>query len=409
MKKTPWQYVNKGTVTSPLGFRASGMYCGIKRNKRKYDSSLIYSDTPCVAAGTFTINKVKAWCVLHSQRAVRVAAKHHAILATSGNANCMNGKEGKDALHESVAELAAQLKVHPDEILAAQTGLIGVKFPTQRLKKALPQLIKRLAEDDAGGRAAARGIMTTDRTIKQVALSFYIQDKKVTIGAIAKGAGMVHPNMATMLTFITTDCAITKSLLKRAVRHAVDDSFNKMAIDNDMSTNDMCLVLANGAAGNPTLQKVDRDYHLFREALEEVCRHIAYEMVKDGEGVTHVCTLKVHGTKSPTQAEKAARQIANSMLFKTMLAGSDPNWGRIAAAIGASGVSFNPEELNITFGDVPVVHNGRMRALNLPKARRVLQRREFTIDISVGKGRGAAQFVTCDLTAKYVMINSAYS
>lgn len=409
MKKPFWQRVNKGTVTSPLGFTASGMYCGIKRNKRKYDCSLIYSQAPCVAAGTFTLNKVKAWCVLHSMKAVRIASKHHAILATSGNANCMNGKEGKEALEESVAETAALLKVGSDEILAAQTGLIGVKFPTQRLKRALPQLVKKLSEDETGGRAAAKGIITTDRTIKQVAVSFYIQDKKVTIGAIAKGAGMVHPNMATMLTFITTDCSITKALLRRALRHAVDDSFNKIAIDNDMSTNDMVLVLANGAAQNAMLQKVDRDYHLFREALEAVCRIIAYEMVKDGEGVMHVCTLRVKGTKSPTQAEKAARQIANSMLFKTMLAGADPNWGRIAAAIGASGVSFDPEELNISFGGIPVVHNGRMRALNLPKARRVLQRKDFTIDISVGKGRGSAEFVTCDLTAKYVMINSAYS
>lgn len=409
MKKSLWQRVSKGTVTSPLGFKASGMYCGIKRNKHKYDSALIYSEKPCAAAGTFTVNKVKAWSVLHSMRAVRRASKHHAILASSGNANCINGIEGKQALAECVAEAAARLNVYPEEVLAAQTGLIGVKFPTQRLKRSIPILVKKLSDSENGGRAAAKGIMTTDRTVKQVALSFYIQDKKVTIGACAKGAGMVHPNMATMLTFITTDCAITKPLLGRALRHAVDDSFNKMAIDNDMSTNDMVFVLANGAAGNPTLHKVDRDYHLFREALEEVCRIITYDMVRDGEGVTHVCTLKIKGAKNPTLAEKAARQICNSMLFKTMLAGADPNWGRIVAAIGASGLSFNPDDLNITIGDVPVVHNGRMRALNMPKARRVLQRKEYPIEVTVGKGRGNAHFVTCDLTAKYVMINAAYS
>jgi len=409
MKKPLWQRISKGTVTSPEGFRASGMYSGIKRNKHKYDSSLIFSEKPCTAAGTFTINKVKAWSVLHSMRAVRVASKHHAILASSGNANCINGIEGKQALDKCVAEAAAQLNINYDEILAAQTGLIGVKFPTQRLKRAIPILVKKLSDGESGGRAAAKGIMTTDRTVKQVALSFYIGDKKVTIGACAKGAGMVHPNMATMLMFITTDCAITKPLLGRALRHAVDDSFNKMAIDNDMSTNDMVFVLANGAAGNPVLYKVDRVYHLFREALEEVCRIISYDMVRDGEGVTHVCTLRIKGAKNPTLAEKAARQVGNSMLFKTMLAGADPNWGRIAAAIGASGLSFDPDDLNITIGDVPVVHNGRMRALNLPKARRVLLRKEFPIEVTVGNGRGNAHFVTCDLTAKYVMINAAYS
>jgi glutamate N-acetyltransferase / amino-acid N-acetyltransferase len=212
-----------------------------------------------------------------------------------------------------------------------------------------------------------------------------------------------------MLMFITTDCAITKSLLRRAIRHAVDDTFNQIAIDNDMSTNDMVFVLANGEAGNPVLHKVDRDYRLFREALEEVCRTIAYEMIKDGEGVTHVCTLKVRGAKSPSDAERAARQIANSMLFKTMLAGADPNWGRIAAAVGASGVHFHPDNLSISFGDVTVVHQGRMKALNLPKARKVLQRREYPITVVIGKGRGNADFITSDLTTKYVLINGSYS
>lgn len=401
-----WEKRKNGSVTTPLGFKASGMYCGIKKRKKKYDASLIYSETPCVAAGTFTTNRAKAWPVLRSMKVIG-GLQHRAILATSGNANCVNGPQGKQAVAEAVEETAGHLNISPDEILIAQTGLIGVPFPITCLKRAIPKLVKRLSID--GGRAAAKGIMTTDRTVKQVALSFYLGQTKVTIAAMAKGAGMVHPNMATMLCFITTDAAISKKLLKRAIRHAVDDTFNKMAIDNDMSTNDTAFVLANGQAGNTPIQKIDKDYRAFREVLEEVCRIMAYEMIKDGEGVSHVCTLKIAGAKNPTEAEKAARQIANSMLFKTMLAGADPNWGRIVAAIGASGVDYQHDCLSISFDGVNVVNHGKLRVLNMPKARKVLQKKEYTLEVIIGHGRGRAQFITSDLTTKYVLINSAYS
>ncbi len=406
MVKQFWEKRRRGSVTTPLGFLASGMHSGIKKKKKRFDCSLIFSRIPCIAAGTFTINKVKAWPVLQSMKSVH-AARHHAILASSGNANCMNGPNGKEAVAECVAELARELAIKEEEILIAQTGLIGVPFPVTRFKRAIPKLVKKLNPE--GGRAAAKGILTTDLSTKEVALSFFLGDKKVTIAACAKGAGMVHPNMATMLCFITTDCAITKPLLRRALRHAVDDTFNTIAIDNDMSTNDTVLCLASGKADNVPIQKVDKDYRMFRTVLEEVCRIIAYELIKDGEGVTHVCTLRLSGAKNPTIAEKAARQIANSMLFKTMLAGADANWGRIVAAIGASGISFNPDDLNISIGNAMVVHHGRLRVLNLPKARRILQKKEYTIDVTIGKGRGRAQFVTSDLTTKYVLINSSYS
>jgi glutamate N-acetyltransferase/amino-acid N-acetyltransferase len=396
----------RGTVTTPLGFLAGGMHAGIKKKKKRFDTALIYSKKPCVAAATFTTNRVKAWPVLHSMKSIG-AARHHAILASSGNANCVNGPNGKTAVQETIREAAVLLNVPEESVLIAQTGIIGIPFPITCLKRALPKLVKRLSAD--GGRAAAKGIMTTDLAVKEVALSFNLGGKKVSIGAIAKGAGMVHPNMATMLCFITTDAAITKPLFRRALRHAVDDTFNKLAIDNDQSTNDTVFALANGESQAPLIQKIDRDYRLFREALEEVCRIIAYKMVHDGEGVTHVCTLRVSGAKNPTEAERAARQIANSMLFKTMLAGADPNWGRIVAAIGASGVTFDLDHLNVAFGDAVVVNHGRLKVLSLPKARRVLQHKEYTIDIMIGKGRGKAEFVTSDLTAKYVAINSSYS
>ncbi len=406
MKRPFWKKEKNGSVTSPKGFVAGGIHAGIKKKKKKYDVSMIYSKTPCVAAGTFTTNRAKAWPVLQSMKAIR-GSKHHAILGTSGNANCLNGPIGKKAVNELIWETAKCLDVLPEEVLIAQTGIIGVPFPITCVKRALPKLVRRLSEN--GGHGAAKGILTTDLRDKEIALSLELGGKKVTIAACAKGAGMVHPNMATMLCFITTDCAITKPLLRRAVRHASDDTFNKMAIDNDMSTNDMVLCLANGEAGNPPIQKIGKDYWMFREALEEVMRYIAHEMVVDGEGVTHVCKLRVSGAKNPTDAERAARQIANSMLFKTMLAGSNANWGRIAAAVGASGVDFDFKDMSISFGDAQVVHQGRLRVLNLPKARRILQKKEYTIDVVIGKGRGRAEFITCDLTTKYVLINAAYS
>lgn len=406
MVKVSWEKRRRGTVTTPIGFYASGAHAGIKKKKKRLDCALIVSRVPCIAAGTFTINRVKAWPVLYSMKAIQ-APKHRGILASSGNANCVNGPKGKQAVQECVSEAAKCLNVGEEEVLIAQTGLIGIPFPVTRFKRAIPKLVKKMSEE--GGHAAAKGILTTDPSTKEVALSFYLGDKKVTIGACAKGAGMVHPNMATMLCFITTDVAITKPLLKRAIRHAVDDTFNQLAIDNDMSTNDTVFVLANGEAGNATIQKVDQNYRIFREVLEQVCRMIAYAMVNDGEGVSHVCTLRVSGAKNPTEAEKAARMIANSMLFKTMLAGADPNWGRIVAAVGASGVDFNLNSLNISFGKAHVVHNGKLRVLNLPKARRILLRRNYVIDVAIGKGRGRAEFITCDLTNKYVMINSSYS
>lgn len=392
-------------MTTPLGFLASGVHSGIKQ-KKKYDASLIVSRVPAVAAGTFTTNKAKAWPVVHSMKVIH-GPRHRAILASSGNANCFNGPEGKAAVQQSVEAMAQLLKVAPEEILIAQTGLIGAPFPINRFKRSFPKLVKRLSVE--GGRRSAKGILTTDLRPKEVAVSFYLGKKRATIGAIAKGAGMVHPHMATMLCFITTDVKITKRLLRRALRRAVDETFNRIAIDNDQSTNDTVLILANGEADNSTITRVDRRYRLFRDALEEVCRYIARELVRDGEGVTKVCNLRVTAARRPTEAERAARQIGTSMLFKTMLAGADPNWGRLVAALGASGVAFNPKRLDISFGEVSVLSHGRLRASNLPRARRVLAKREFEVTIGLGKGHARAEFITSDLTPRYVLINSSYS
>ena len=406
MNKIIFEKRRKGTVTTPAGFLAAGIYSGIKRKKKKYDASLIVSETPALAAGTFTKNRAKAWPVLYSMKAID-GLKHRAILASSGNANCFNGPKGREAVLQSVQELAQLLKAAPEEILIAQTGLIGVPFPINRFKRALPKLVKRLSPE--GGRQAAKGILTTDLRTKEVALSFYLGRKRVTIGAVAKGAGMVHPQMATMLCFITTDVRITKRLLRRALRRAVDETFNQIAIDNDQSTNDTVLILANGQAGNPTITRVDRRYRLFRDALEEVSHYIAKELVRDGEGVTKVCTIHIGGARRPTEAERAARQIGTSMLFKTMLTGADPNWGRLVAAIGASGAAFDPARLDIAFDGVSVLSHGKLKVSHLPRARRILAKREFDLTIGLGRGYARAEFITSDLTPKYVLINSSYS
>ncbi|MFZ5802200.1 MAG: bifunctional glutamate N-acetyltransferase/amino-acid acetyltransferase ArgJ [Candidatus Omnitrophota bacterium] len=398
--------MKKGSVTSPAGFVASGMHCGIKKRKKRHDCSLIFSEAKSIAAGVFTTNRMKAWPVLHSMR-VLGGSSHRAVLATSGNANCANGPKGLLTVREAVAEAAKCLRLSEGEILIAQTGLIGVPFPISCFKRNIPILVDRLSKN--GGRDAARGIMTTDKRPKDLAYKARIGGRQVTVGAIAKGAGMIHPNMATMLCFLTTDAAITKPLLRRAIRYAADATFNRMAIDNDMSTNDCVLALANGRARNPLIQRTDRDYRLFRELVTVLCRDLAYQMIEDGEGVSHVCTLKLSGAKSPTQAEKAVRQIGTSLLFKAMLAGADPNWGRIVAAIGASGADFKQKDLYITIGGVEVLCGGKPRVLNLPKARKVLQKKSYTIEIGIGKGRGRADFIASDLTKEYVEINSAYS
>ena len=399
LKKIP-----RGSITAPLGFLASGMHSGIK--KKKHDVALIYSKTPSVAAAVFTINQAKAWPVLYSMKAIK-SANHHAIFVSSGNANCLNGSIGKKAVDECVQMIAKGLGLKKEEVLIAQTGVIGVPFPIETLKHVSGRLIKKLSKK--GSHDAAKGILTTDRSTKEIAFSFNLGGKKASIGAISKGAGMVHPHMATMLCFITTDVAILKPLLQRALKYATEATFNKISIDNDMSTNDMAVVITSGMAGNALIQKADNNYKIFRRVLEEVMRHMAYEMVRDGEGVSHVCTLKISGAKNFKEAESLARSIANSMLFKTMLAGADPNWGRIAAAVGASGIKFNIDELSITFGNVVVLSRGKVKTANLTKARQTLEKKEYDIFVSVGGGRGKADFVTSDLTTKYVQINAAYS
>lgn len=404
---TSLKVIRGGTVTTPFGFEAAGLYCGIKTKTRKPDLALVLSAKPAVSAATFTKNRLKAWPVLFSMKSIRRSPRHRAILANSGNANCANGPRGDRAVRDTVKTLSQTAGIPEREVLVCSTGLIGVRLPALKIMRALPLLVKKLSA--RGGHAAARAIMTTDVKAKEFAVSFRLGGREIRLGGIAKGVGMVHPNMATMLNFLTTDCAISRPLLFRALRTAVSKSYNAISIDNDMSTNDTVFILANGLAGHKPITAVNDDYRTFEEALIFVTTEMARMLVKDGEGATKLCELVVSGAKTPREAEKAARTIANSMLFKTMLTGADPNWGRIAAAVGASGIRFRFDQMNIGFDGVRLVSNGKFLIRNRPEVRRILKKDEFRIDVQLNQGHQEARFFTSDLTRGYVDINSCYS
>ena len=404
-----------GSVTSPEGFLASGMNAGIKKSFRKSDVALIYSESPAVSAGAFTTSRVKAWPLLHDLKVIR-NSRHRAIFSNSGNANCFNGKSGKRAVSVSLELLSRKLKVPKSQIFLASTGIIGRVFPVEKIEAAIPALVSHLSRE--GGHHAAHGILTTDTHPKEIAVRFSVGGKRVTLAAMGKGAGMVCPDMnasgirkgkhATMLCFLTTDLNISKPLLQRALSHAVDRSFNKMVIDNDQSTNDMVLVLANGRARNKKVTQDDKGFHLFQKALVYVCEYITRSLVRDGEGVTHVCEVAVKGAKTPEEARKLCYQISSSMLFKTMLAGEDPNWGRVMGSVGASQVSFSPA-LDIAFEGIPILKNGVEVRRNKRKLKQILKKKEFRLEINLKKGRFEERYWTTDLTKFYVWINSRYS
>jgi len=410
-----FKVVPDGSVTTPEGFVASGMNAGIKKSFRKFDVAFIYSEVPAVSAGTFTTNRVKAWPLVHDLKIIRNRV-HRVIFSNSGNANCFNGASGQRAVSVSLDLISKKLRIPKKQIFLASTGIIGRAFPIDRIKAAIPQLISHLSKD--GGHNAARGILTTDTHPKEIAVQFLIDGKPVTLAGMAKGAGMVYPDMnatgirnahhATMLCYFTTDLKISKPMLQRALSEAVDGSFNKVVIDNDQSTNDMVLVLANGKAGNRTIRAADKRFKIFQEALHFACVHIARDLARDGEGVTHVCEVMVKGAKSQEEGKRLCDRISCSMLFKTMLAGGDPNWGRIMGSVGASGVSFS-SKLDISFDGVPILLNGKEKLRNRSRLRQILKKKEFRLEVNLKSGKFEERYWTTDLTKFYVWINSTYS
>ncbi len=395
----------KGGVTAPAGFQASGMRCGIK--KKGEDLALVYSRVPAVGAAVFTTNKVQAAPVKVSGKHIK-ARRHRAVIVNSGNANCCAGKKGVTDALKIVSFVAGELKVSPEKVLIASTGVIGRSLPLKKIVNSIPCLVAGLRSGISAGKRAARAILTTDTCVKEAAVTLDIGGKKVTIGGIAKGAGMIAPDMATLLAFITTDACIQKPALLKALRESTANSFNLITVDGDMSTNDTVIVLANGLAGNRQITAGSRDFELFIKGLNFVTVQLAKALVADAEGASKLIEVTVKGAKSGNEAKTAALAVSNSLLVKTMIHGSDPNWGRIAAAVGASGVELREEKLSIYFGKSAAAKNGVAVSANRDRIKKEVRKKSVAILIDLEMGKAQATVRTSDLSEEYVRINAKY-
>jgi len=396
---------NSRGVTAPRGFRASGLHCGIKK-PGLLDLALIVSDRSGPIAGVFTSNQVVAAPVVLDRRHLR-RGTGRAILVNSGNANACTGTPGLKAAERMATVVAHAFKIPIHEVFIGSTGVIGRALPVERIVKALPALFKRLSA--SGGIQAARAILTTDLKPKTVVRRKRINGKLVTIGGMAKGSGMIHPNMATMLGYLTTDAAITRTALQQALTAAVNESFNCISVDGDTSTNDTVLCLANGMAENRVIKEGTPAFRQFVRLLTEACEPLALAICRDGEGVTKVVKIDVSGARTFQQAKQVAQTIGTSNLVKTALFGEDANWGRVMAAIGRAGVPLNPSTIHVQFGGVPMVRHGvGLGAAAERSIAKVFRRKEFTIAVALGQGRHKACLWTTDLSYDYVRINASY-
>jgi glutamate N-acetyltransferase / amino-acid N-acetyltransferase len=394
-----------GGITAPKGFGAGVAECGIKYAGRP-DLALIVSDVNASCAGMFTSNRIKGAPVLVSRRNVQNGLAR-AIVANSGNANTCNGEDGLDAALKMTVEAARIIRCEPGEVLVASTGVIGRPFPVDKVIAGIPVAAKNLSPK--GGGLAARAIMTTDTVPKETAIEIEIGDVPVRIGAIAKGSGMIRPDMATMFCFITTDADIEPPALRRALRQAVAVSFNCITIDGDMSTNDTVIALANGLAGNSTLRSRSKAFDIFVEGLTEVCTRMAKALVMDGEGATKFITIRVLGAASKEEAARVGFAVGNSPLVKTAFFGCDPNWGRIICAAGYSGVAIDESLVSITINGVALFDNGRAMHVDEGDLRKRLAPREIDVDIALGMGQAESTIYTTDMSHDYIRINAEYT
>lgn len=400
-----------GGVAAPLGFKANGVGCGIKRSKRK-DLALIASDRPCVAAGVFTANQIKASCVTFSQKQLR-DGEAQAIIVNSGNANCLTGRSGYGSTVRLARAVADELHIESSGVLVGSTGVIGEPLPIKKILRAVPALAQGLSTEGSGD--AAHAILTTDRIIKEIAVEIRIGRRPVRIGAIAKGAGMIHPELvlsdgrhATMLCYITTDALILTTALRRALERSVKKSFNMITVDADRSTNDMVIIMANGAAHNAAIRERTREFRVFSKALDSICLCLAKLIVKDAEGATKFVEISVKHAPSTEEARSVALSVASSNLVKCALFGSDPNWGRIAASIGNASTVIDPNKLQIRLGHEVVLRGGARIAQKLSKLHRIFSRKNVKISIDLGMGKHQVTVWTSDLSSHYVRINSSY-
>ena len=394
-----------GGITAATGFRAAGVHCGIKRMNK--DLALVVSDVPAVGAGVFTLNKVPAAPVLIDKEQLRKSSSFRALLINSGNANACTGDKGYRDAMTMVKRTADVLGIHEDEVLVSSTGVIGQYLPMDKIKEGIEEAAVMLGVE--GSTPAAMAIMTTDKFSKELAVTCSVDGVTVTLGGMAKGSGMIAPNMATMLAFITTDASISKNLLQYSIKRASDRSFNRISVDGDTSTNDMAICLANGMAGNRTLNSTnDPGFEAFYQALEYLLIRLSKMIVMDGEGASKFIEIEVRSAATEESAVQAARAIANSNLVKTAIHGEDANWGRIIAAVGYSGIEFNPANVEIYFGAVPILRRNYVINFSEEEAKKVLIQKEIKITVELHEGDASATFWTCDLTKEYVAINANY-
>ena len=400
-----------GGVTAAKGFMAAGVEAGIKYQNRK-DMAMVYSKTPCRAAGVFTTNVVKAAPVLWDKEVVESEWEAQAIVVNSGIANACTGKLGYEYCRETAGAAADALEISPQSVLICSTGVIGMQLPMEKMTEGVRMLAKAIKPGEEAGTDAAKAIMTTDTRNKQVAVKVTIGGKEVTIGGMCKGSGMIHPNMCTMLAFVTTDVNISKKLLQEALSADVQDTFNMVSVDGDTSTNDTLLVLANGQAGNPEITEKGADYDTFVEALHYVNETLAKKIAGDGEGATALFEVKVIHADNKEDAKILAKSVITSSLTKAALFGHDANWGRILCALGYSGAKFDPEAIELylesSAGKILIFKDGMAADYSEEEATRILSCSEVTALVDMKMGEAEATAWGCDLTYDYVKINADY-
>ncbi|WP_333676916.1 bifunctional glutamate N-acetyltransferase/amino-acid acetyltransferase ArgJ [Muricomes intestini] len=401
----------KGGVTAAKGFEAASAAAGIKYQGRT-DMALIYSKKPCRTAGTFTTNVVKAAPVKWDRSVVESGVKSQAVIINSGIANACTGEEGYGYCKETAAAAEKALGVEAEGVLVGSTGVIGMQLPIDKLKNGIREMAENKNASLENGTSAAKAIMTTDTFHKEIAVSIQVGDKTVTIGGMAKGSGMIHPNMCTMLSFITTDAVISKKALQKVLSEDIEDTYNMISVDGDTSTNDTVLLLANGMAENEKIKYKTKEYEKFAEALHLVNEYLAKKIAGDGEGATALFEVKVIGASTKRQAKILAKSIVCSNLTKTAIAGHDANWGRILCAMGYSGAQFDPEKVDLSFeskaGKIQIIENGRAVNYSEEKATEILSQPEVAAIADIKEGTESATAWGCDLTHGYIDINADY-
>ncbi len=398
-----FQFIENGSITSVSGIMAAGLNCGIKKQKK--DLALIVSEVPCNAAGTFTLNKVVAAPLVISKNIIKQQNKIKAILVNSGNANACTGTIGFENALDMQSFCAKKLSLNSSEVIISSTGVIGKQLPLEQIKSGINNIANKISID--GGLDAAEAILTTDLRKKSFAVKVQLSKGEATIGGICKGSGMIMPNMATMLAFLATDASIEQHLLQNLLSSAVENSFNKISVDGETSTNDMVILIENGFSGIEIKESTD-DYNIFYTALLSVCQEMGKSIAADGEGATKLITISVNNAKTKKDADTIAKAVANSPLFKTAMNGNDANWGRILSVAGSSGVDFIPEKVSIKFDDMKILEPNYSVNFDEEKAKKLLNKEKITVSVDLDEGDESSTWWTCDFSEGYIKINSSY-